>query len=153
MDHTPPHCALICSKPGPTNWRWPDHWSDQPSPTSQPAAPLAPAGTGYEDETGGRAAALARRWASTMVEALNGHRPLTQLAVWFDPDQCQVLTRAARDCRAAGGARLAGLRAQSIRPDRVEIALALLVPPKVRAVALSLARQDQAWHCADLVFG
>jgi hypothetical protein len=151
-DHLP-HVALV-SGPVPPVWRWRDQWPGHVDPARQPRlpearAPQPPAAPADTDRT----LAVARVWAQTIVETLNGRRSLLQLDGWFDAAQLRTLFRAAPGCRSAGGARLIGLRAQSPLDGVIEASLTLSVPPRVRAAAFSLVWHAGRWHCSCLTVG
>ncbi|MDR1806734.1 MAG: Rv3235 family protein [Propionibacteriaceae bacterium] len=156
MANSLPHCALGASSFEPPAWRWRDHWRGAVALIAQPPLPAPPeAGVTPDAAPSSEESvqALAQHWATLILEALNGHRSVAQLDEWFDLGQRRALVRAARDCRAAGGARLAGLVAQAPDDGLAEVALALVIPPRVRAVAFSLVCYRGVWRCSALTLG
>jgi len=154
MTEPVPGCALLVTAT-PPRWRWRDARPTSPVPSAQPTLPLLETTPvpPVDPPPAEPVSPVARLWARTVVEALNGRRPLSQLEGWFSPAQQRLLGQQSTTCRAAGGVRLSSWRAQTPRRGVIELTLTLLLPAEVRAGALSLVERDDHWTCAALALG
>ncbi|MDR1513151.1 MAG: Rv3235 family protein, partial [Propionibacteriaceae bacterium] len=104
VDRTP-MCSLETVPSAPlASWR-PHRPAPARPPLPRPPSPKPP-------PAADRALLIARPWAQTILEALNGRRSWEQLADLFDPGQVNDIAAAAKAC-GFRGATLVGVRAQS----------------------------------------
>ncbi|NKX49883.1 hypothetical protein HER39_04700 [Arthrobacter deserti] len=101
------------------------------------------------------------------MEAINGSRPVQQLARWLDPDSYDKLVHRAalaqehRVRRAAGRTGQRAVPAAVVRSARVcrisdevyEASLVVVEPHRARAVALRLERRRGLWKVTALEIG
>jgi hypothetical protein len=149
----------------------------QPRPPAQPAGQAthrAPGGPVSEQTHGVDAqelrqvTATARSVAQAAMEAIDGTRPVQQLARWLDPVCYEKVARRAglvrerQDRRAAAGQTVLRLhRSATIRSSRVcqvsdnayEASLVIAESSRVRAVALRLEFRRGLWKVTALEIG
>lgn len=104
--------------------------------------------------------AWAARFSQGVVEALGGHRPVTQLLRWTSPQIYHDLERRARQVRQAADLGTRSVRAQvrSVHvcrpaPDVAEVSVHVRHARRSRALALRLERRQGRWVCTVLQFG
>lgn len=103
--------------------------------------------------------AWASRYAQAVVEAVAGHRPVTQLVRWTAPGVYRDLERRVRLVARAAGPRPRDLRPQVrsvhlCRPvdDALEVSVHVRYGERSRAVALRLEETHGRWLCTALQF-
>lgn len=103
--------------------------------------------------------AWASRYAQAVVEAVSGHRPVTQLVRWTAPGVYRDLERRVRLVARAAGPRPRDLRPQVrsahvCRPvdDAVEVSVHVRHGERSRALAMRLEQTQGRWLCTALQF-
>lgn len=106
---------------------------DEPSYTIEPGMPA-----GVEHDVIGM--------VQVVIEALQGRRPVSQLARWVAPDVIATIGHLHR-AGPSGAVRFRSARLQQSRAGTIEAAVHLLVSGRSRAAALRLVRHDDRWLC------
>ncbi len=122
--------------------------------TNQPELPIVPIVEDPPPDLArqNRVTKVSVRMAHLFIEAVQGLRKTSQLAVCFDPLPLTTLADRLPDLRRSR-ARLGSIHVQPVGTEAAEVTIRLAATPRDRAVAMRIERHDRRWRCTALLIG